>query len=190
MNSSGKTNPPELCEGAVALAQLLVLRIDWLQMSSDAIQYNRYTSDTIQNHKDVIKLIANFLMIKQKGRLTTNKEWIFNCTQCLCNLGLEDFLIIPFCLFSCPGNSIYTWLGDILSQDTFCPATYCPGDILSQLKEVDILSQDTLATRVHQNIKKFSKFHSNLIYVVSIWKKTKNAKKWFLGRFHSLVTIS
>ena len=48
------------------------------------------------------------------------------------------------------------------------PVTYCPGDILSQLKEVDILSQDTLATRVHQNIKKFSKFHSNLIYVVSI----------------------
>ena len=48
--------------------------------------------------------------------------------------------------------------GDILSCD-----------ILSQLKEVDILSQDNLATRVHQNIKKFLEFYSNLIYVVSIY---------------------
>ena len=38
--------------------------------------------------------------------------------------------------------------------------------------------------RVHQNIKKFSEFYSHLIYVVSIWKKTKNAKKkdfWGVG---------
>ena len=59
------------------------------------------------------------------------------------------------CIFNCTGGTI-------------CPVIYCPSDILSQLKEVDILSQDTLATRVHQNIKKYSKFHSNLIYVVSI----------------------
>ena len=35
--------------------------------------------------------------------------------------------------------------------------------------------ENTRDIRVHQNIKKFSEFQSNLIYVVSIWKKTKNA---------------
>ena len=34
-----------------------------------------------------------------------------------------------------------------------------------------------VVSRVHQNIKKFSEFHSHLIYVVSIWMTTKNAKK-------------
>ena len=41
-----------------------------------------------------------------------------------------------------------------------------------------------LSIRVHQNIKKFSEFNSYLIYVVSIWKKTKNErKKDFWGVF-------
>ena len=50
-----------------------------------------------------------------------------------------------------------------------------PGDLLRQSTSPFCGS---INTRVHQNIKKFSEFYSHLIYVVSIWKKTKNAKKF------------
>ena len=52
--------------------------------------------------------------------------------------------------------------------------------------------ETSMGIRVHQNIKKFSEFHSHLIYVVSIdiWKKTKIAKNNdFWGVFLSWLTF-
>ena len=50
--------------------------------------------------------------------------------------------------------------------------------------------ETSMGIRVHQNIKKFSEFHSHLIYVVSVWKKTKNAKNNdFWGVFLSWLTF-
>ena len=43
------------------------------------------------------------------------------------------------------------------------------------------IRESMVSIRVHQNIKKFSEFYSHLIYIVSTWKKTKNAKKYFWG---------
>ena len=50
--------------------------------------------------------------------------------------------------------------------------------------------ETSMGIRVHQNIKKFSEFHSHLIYVVSVWKKIKNVKNNdFWGVFLSWLTF-